>query len=380
MPGGAYLIGDDGALVEMSQAPYDSEDMLQQLLASHPSLLAGNQLTPDSPRRWLLVTREMSVPAEAGGSGRWYLDHLFIDQDAVPTLVEVKRASNSQSRREVVAQMLDYAANAAAHWSADEVSDAFQAACDRQGVSAEEALGAVLGDAADVSAFWERFETNLRAGRVRMVFVADEIPSELLRVVEFLNEQMDSAEVLAVEIKQYVGGSQKALFPRLLGQTAQAADRKSRGPRRTRRWDEQSFMQAIRGRAGADAGRVAKTILDWAVKRHLRTWWGHGMGDGSFFPMLDTDGQTHFLVSVWTSGRLEVQFQWMKSRPPMDSVEKRKELQRKLNAIPGVHVPDSRLEGRPKVELSAFSGEDSARQLLDALDWVVQEIRGNSPA
>lgn len=31
------------------------------------------------------------------------------------------------------------------------------------------------------------------------------IPPELRRVVEFLNEQMDPAEVLAIEVKQFIG-------------------------------------------------------------------------------------------------------------------------------------------------------------------------------
>ena len=45
------------------------------------------------------------------------------------------------------------------------------------------------------------------------MFVADEIPVELRRIVEFMNGQMDPAEVLAVEIKQYVGGNLKTLVP-----------------------------------------------------------------------------------------------------------------------------------------------------------------------
>ena len=39
MPGGIYLIQGDGGLVEMSEQPYDSEDLLQGLLAQHPNLL-----------------------------------------------------------------------------------------------------------------------------------------------------------------------------------------------------------------------------------------------------------------------------------------------------------------------------------------------------
>lgn len=62
-----------------------------------------------APRRWLLVSREWGVPREEGGGGHWSLDHLFLDQEGVPTLVEVKRSSDTRLRREVVGQMLDYA-------------------------------------------------------------------------------------------------------------------------------------------------------------------------------------------------------------------------------------------------------------------------------
>jgi uncharacterized membrane protein len=50
------------------------------------------------------------------------IDHLFLDQDAIPTLVEIKRSANVQARREVVAQMLDYAANAATAWSGEKLA------------------------------------------------------------------------------------------------------------------------------------------------------------------------------------------------------------------------------------------------------------------
>lgn len=98
-------------LTAMTETEYVIEDDLQAFLANYPDLLPGEQITPEQPRRWLLVAREMGVPGEANGSDRWSLDHLFLDQDGVPTFVECKRASDTRIRREVVAQMLDYAAN-----------------------------------------------------------------------------------------------------------------------------------------------------------------------------------------------------------------------------------------------------------------------------
>src|SRR5262249_20940385 len=102
MNGGIFLIQSGGGLVEMKEQPYDTEPVLLELLAKYPNLLAGDQMDGAAPRRWLLVSREMGVPSEEEGGDRWSLDHLFLDQDAIPTLIEVKRSSDTRIRREVV--------------------------------------------------------------------------------------------------------------------------------------------------------------------------------------------------------------------------------------------------------------------------------------
>src|SRR5215203_3400855 len=100
----------------MVEQDYASEARLQELLAKYSNLLAGDQIDGDEPRRWLLLDREVSLATVEGGTGRWSVDHLFLDQDAVPTIVEVKRSTDTRIRREVVGQVLDYAANAVFYW------------------------------------------------------------------------------------------------------------------------------------------------------------------------------------------------------------------------------------------------------------------------
>jgi hypothetical protein len=99
MVGGVFLIQNDDSLLEMEEKPYDSESLLQELLAKYPNLLAGSQIDENDPRRWLLIGREATLTSEEGGSDRWSVDHLFLDQDAIPTLVEVKKSSNTDIRR-----------------------------------------------------------------------------------------------------------------------------------------------------------------------------------------------------------------------------------------------------------------------------------------
>jgi len=217
----------------MSETEYDLEDVLQRLLEDHPALLSGGQISPSNPRRFLLIEREAGVPRREGGRDHWNLDHLFVDQDAVPTLVEVKRSSNREIRREIVGQMLDYAANASRYWPIEQIIERFEATCRERGDKPDDELATLLGEGEETEEFWSKVEANLRAGRIRLLFVADAIPPELQAVIEFLNEQMSTTEVLGIEVKQYLGDGVQTLVPRVIGLTATARSAKSSGDRRS---------------------------------------------------------------------------------------------------------------------------------------------------
>ena len=370
MTGGVFLIQDDGELVEMGEQPYGSEEKLQELLARYPNLLAGSQIDAAAPRRWLLVSREVGIPGQEYGADRWAIDHLFVDQDAIPTLVEVKRSTNPQIRREVVGQMLDYAANAMAYWRIDALRASFEANCEKQGLDPEVEIASVLGEEeADSEGFWEQVRDNLRAGKVRMIFVADEIPPELQRIVEFLNGQMNPAEVLAVEIKQYVGEKLRTLVPRVIGQAA-----KQGGQRDRKQWDEPSFVEDVVARHGQILADTARNLIGWAKERSLRLWWGRGPKDGWCYPMLDHRGSQHYLFAISTFGRVAIQFMYMK--PPFDE-GKRLDLLDRLNNIRSVDLPADGITRRPGFPLSALSDAESLEQFLKTFEWVIEEIRAS---
>jgi hypothetical protein len=255
--GGIYL-RRDGDLVQMSEQRYAAEADLQELLARHPDLLSAD----GDPHRWVLVSREFGIASEQEGSDRWSVDHLFLDEAAVPTLVEVKRSTDTRIRREVVGQMLDYAANALSHWNLETIRARFEATCAER--IPGEVLATALGGELDAEAFWESVGTNLAAGRLRLIFVADVIPNELRAIVEFLNRQMSPAEVLAIEVRQYVdeSGEHQTLVPRLIGDTEAARRTKVRTSRVS--WDESSWLTAFREARGEQEANMAKRLLEWA--------------------------------------------------------------------------------------------------------------------
>ena len=269
-----YTRDQQGRLEALEGERFAKEDELQALIAEHPELLDGTQMRPDAPRRWILIAREQGIAESSDATVRWAVDHLLVDQDAVPTLVEVKRGSSPEIRRTIVGQILEYAAHAARTWRADTLRQAFEESSDARGLDPSAELGKLLvpdGESEpDADGFWERVATNLAAARLRLLFVADHIPDPLERVVEFLNAQMDRIEVLAVEIKQFKGDSRQTLVPRVIGRTA-ASPRPPSGHGSRAKLDRESFLN---GFTDSEHHRVAARLLDVASESGAVLDWG----------------------------------------------------------------------------------------------------------
>ena len=230
MPEEIYHLNEQSGLEPMKEGDFPQEATLQELVADHPELLSGYQINPDNPRRWILVDREQGIADNLGVGQRWAIDLLLLDQDARPTLVEAKLSRNPEIRRSIVGQVLEYAAFASQTWDVDQLRAAFTARCHRDKQDPDGEMVKFLNPEADqdIDRFWELVGENLRASHLRLLFVADSIPNELARVVEFLNNQTSKTEVLAVEIKQFSGKAGRILVPRVIGRTASSPDRSSK--------------------------------------------------------------------------------------------------------------------------------------------------------
>ena len=149
-----YIVDTAGTLTAMRPSEPRSEDFMQ-LVAAHPELIT------DRDGALLLIRREHPIADRDEGGGRWSLDHLFVTQSGVPVLVELKRAVDTRLRREVIGQMLDYAANGTAYWQGGRIAESFAATMTEQGRDATAELASFLGATADPEQFWERVDAIL---------------------------------------------------------------------------------------------------------------------------------------------------------------------------------------------------------------------------
>lgn len=380
--GGIFLIGDEDNLTEMTERSYSSEEQLQNLIAKYPNILPGKQIDSFRPRRWILVSREMGLPDEEAGSQRWSVDHLFLDQYGIPTLVEVKRTSNTQIRREVVGQMLDYAANAVLHLPLEAIQQKFKS--NHQDMESDLVLEDFLTtegseEEPDLEDFWQQVKTNLRTGKVRLIFVADKIPQSLEQIVAFLNSQMKRTEVLAVEVQQFVSESGlKTLVPRLLGQTVEAQQRRSRGSGESiRSWGETSWYKHFEAIQGKELTDVVRKLSKWSKEKFYQVHSSQRIDSrATLWTRLKHSDQSWRMFGIRADGKVELQFSDYKRRPPFGSRELRKELRKHLNEIPGVHISggDSALEGRPTFNIEILKNQDLFVRFCQVFDWAYIQI------
>jgi len=379
----------DGSLVELRETLFDKELDLQQFLSTHSGLLAGDQMNPANPRRFVLVTAEAGIAIAQGGGSYFSLDHLFIDQDGIPTLVEVKRSTDTRLRREVIGQMLEYASNACAFWGVERLRLAFEHRCEKAGLDTGEELQKLSTGPEDGSeGIWEKVAQNLRQERLRLVFLADKFQPETQRVIEFMNRQMQLSEVYAVEVRQYVGLGLKTLVPRVLNSSVLQADRRAAATGSVEPWTRDRFYSDLLTRRGEQAVTVLRKVDEWGqAQPRVATLFGEGKFDGSIQithkhgddPSIYQPGDTVF-VTLWTYGRVEIEFKFLMQRKIFAPDALREELWRRLTSKSSLKIDKQRIAKRPSVQWSELVDAANMETLLSAMEWIVSELNAAETA
>jgi hypothetical protein len=316
----------------------------------------------------------MPVPDPSSGSDRWSIDFLFADQDAMPTFIECKRFNDTRSRREVVGQVLEYAANGQFYWTKDQLRNLAEETAKQNGLTLEDAVRTLNPpDELSIDLFFDRFQTNLREGQVRIVFFLEESPFELRSIVDFLNKQMELAEVLIVEARQYCRNELKIIVPSLFGYTEQARLIKKSvtvtAAAARKNWDQSSFLNDARTKLGDSAADAIEAFLNDCLSMEADLAWGKGATKGSFTLRIPALSKAS-LFSVYSDGQLCVNFGGLNDKNGAEAV--RELLGDKLVQI-GFVVPADRASKYPMYPLSDWISKGAL--LVSSLQQMSHQFR-----
>ena len=343
---------------------FESEAILQTYLEQFPSLLPVWEVDENAPPL-LTIGREVGVPF---GS----VDLLFTDANGLLTVVETKLARNSEARREVIGQVIEYASFLST-WDADRVerqaNDYLRsqgAPDDYRGLDLYEALSK-LGGGVDVpaEAFREGVEDNLKRGQIRLVIAVDENVEPLKSTVTFLN-RLSPFDILVLQIADFKESEERhILIPSLFGYSPPP-------PPPPPRWDEDRFIEHLR--ATTDPGTVSYIR---EIYERFKEWtdelsWGSGRTHGSVSLALRLGASRLNLAAITTRGDLYVSFGAMQSKIPEEVI---RSLAEELNGIDGLDLPADAAKRSPSIPTAVLRDPLRLEQVMNAISKAVNEIK-----
>ncbi len=290
----------EGGWTTLVPTGFPDEAALHGLVEDAPELLplAG------APRL-TVVGREVSI-------GPWYADLVAVEPDGRVAIIEVKLAKNSEARRAVVAQVLSYAAflrgTGRETFERDLVGPYLHA---KGWPSLAEAVRATTQDSSfDADALASGIDRSLALGAFRLVLVLDDAPSELVRLVGYLELIGEHLVIDLITVTAYDVGARQILVPQRvepgrqadmqpLARTAAAADAVADGG---------AFFEEMVKAAPADRRPLLAQLLQWARdlehEKLVRLYSYRGKQQTTLLPRLQPEQVG--LVSLWQNGGMSL--------------------------------------------------------------------------
>jgi len=347
---------------------YRDEAQLQSFLAEYPAMIPFEDISDKIPEPKAML-REVGLP----GSGS--TDIVGVDELGGITILEYKLAANPEVKRKVIGQVLEYAAFL---WHKP-YSFLDRIAMQRLG----KPLAQVVHDSLDAEAqqdwqepaFIDSVTETLAEGKFRMIVAVDSINDDLRQTIEYLTEGPSRLELYALELTYFMSGEREIVIPHLHGATPAA--RVARPSGSASRWNEDRFFEdAIRRQLPEMEIAQMRELLRFCEEQATRTWWGGGKETGSFTHHVMREGKAISIYTVFSDGRIQFNFGWLRSRVPDRTLVYYRDGLRAIPNLKGLSVRED-FNQWPTVRVSkAFISDED----LTAFERVVDEVRNQALA
>src|SRR5579884_1574874 len=320
-----------GRISEVPEQWESNEEWLQKYLANNPSLLPMQDLEGvNRPLR--LISRELNG-----------IDLLFVDDQGLLTVVETKLAENPEAKREVIAQILEYASKLSklniaglctkiarndgkAIQGLDELKKLVQALqeCTAGPNRKEESETAkvILANyvlkgkvgrekTKEVRVFLEKLESMLKEGSFRLVVVTYKASRELLELLNYVNSTMESGHhLVAVELQTEDISGKKYFVPHLVGapNLLSPVYYWKEANRLEKEWDKDNFLKEL----PEDLRQDVSTLLNKVDDKDDGFFYEFGKGGKEGSVKLGVKvrkaNRQNTLLCIWTSGSVTIYF------------------------------------------------------------------------
>lgn len=187
-----------------------TEAWLRDTLLAHPEIIPVQDIEPSFGP---IVPLCKELRTSAGP-----IDAAFINQYGKLTLVECKLWRNPESRRKVVAQILDYA-TAVSKWSYSDLQSNVARALGRPGNAPYELVKAKFPEVSE-HRFIDSAASAMKQGRFLLIIAGDGIREDVSAIAEYIRNASTGFSLGLVEVAMYgLPNSGIAVQPRILAKT-----------------------------------------------------------------------------------------------------------------------------------------------------------------
>ncbi len=198
-----YIVEDDKKSplkrISFTQKEFQ-EDWIQNFIHKHPDIIPISEIEPIfSP----LISIGKEVSTEAG-----YIDNLYISPNGYLTIVETKLWRNSEARREVVGQIIDYAKNLN-KWTFSDLNESVKIYNQKYNNNSNGIIETIKNqnsefDIENSHKLIDRINRNLKQGKFLLLILGDGIRENVEEMVDYLSKTPQLNFTLAlIELQVY---------------------------------------------------------------------------------------------------------------------------------------------------------------------------------
>jgi RecB family endonuclease NucS len=317
-----------------------------------------------------IISKELMVITEE--FGEWEesnrrIDILAIDKDAKLVVIELKR---TQEGGHMELQAIRYAAMIST-LTFDQTVEIYQnylAKTGKEVIAREDILNFLE---------WEEPDEDSFANDVRIILVSADFSKEITTSVMWLNSR--DLDITCIRLKPYKLEDKTLLdvqqiIPLPEAEEYQIKVKEKDKKQREKKWEQKPMpviWQELEQNCSGEEFVVIKKIHDWLELNVTKIF----TTSNGFAPELRVNNRNQYFLKVQTNGNIVLWFQYLANKLPFSDETLRLNLLEKLNTIPNLNIPESKIKGKPSFPVKVLLDDNAFKLFQEAFNWVFSVMK-----